>query len=181
MAKWTGVLLDFGNEMKVARVIVALLIVAVAPVVTVWAADHPRYVPNTEVLTFDPLSRAWADLGEIRLSSNFAAFAGLRGHMELEFVGQMQNFPAYPDLSDEISEGEVYRVVNAEAFFRSNPSLCTMPIKFVAAKLYQTPHRSGGGSTVSGYVWLLETEDYRDYEPTRHGLCGVFFAEAHKQ
>ena len=72
--------------------------------------------PNTVMREYDPVSIGTDSLlGTLYMSDKFASFSKLKGHMDLQFAGTM------PDFGDtQLSNAHVYRITNAESFFRKN-------------------------------------------------------------
>jgi hypothetical protein len=111
--------------------IATILAVGLAP--NAETAEGDSY-PNGVVREYDSISvGSNTDPGTLYLSTSSAVFSGLKGHMDLQFVGVASNSG-----DEEISEARIYRVVNADRFYRDNKwpnGLCDRQIEFIGMRL----------------------------------------------
>src|SRR5262249_51753704 len=128
----------------------------------------------SDTLNFEPTNPGTeASLGRMTLSSNLASFECCIGHLELEFAGTMPNLPQVQFIAD-VEGGQVFRIKNADEFFRQNQQLCPAPPPtFLVTKFRKFPNNSGDGSFIFASVWILHAEDYRQ-SSIEEGLCGSF-------
>ena len=140
-------------------------------------ANSGNVLPTATIRQYTPTAAdVLAILGDMRLSEKFVSFSMLKGHMDLQFVGTM---PDYINLKD--SEIRVYRVINADEFFRMNPAvpfLCNGPIKWMGVRLLEEfqSFRSEPVKDVS--ISFFDISDYRDYRPRSGGPGGFCSALA---
>jgi hypothetical protein len=142
------------------------------PMLTAPAPDVTQFIPGAEALTYNSAGNALgAPLGTLRLSGTSAAFEHHQGSMTLEFAGTLPDFPGYKIASEFLAGASVYRVTNAEQYFRDNPNICGgKPLKFIVAKFESLADIQGG--TMAANLWLLSLDDYADYRPSMSDPCG---------
>lgn len=112
-----------------------------------------------------PTTRELLPLGELLLSNTQLQFAALEGQMKLQYVGIMPD-SAGPDMAG----ATIYRVKNAEAFFRKNAakdSLCETAPRWVAVS------SESGAPAWSNQIWvgLLTLEDWASFKPPQDQAC----------
>lgn len=120
-------------------------------------------MPTAVVRAYGPYSGGTdRRLGSMMLGSGSAAFAALAGTMQLEPAGRM---PAAA--GDEAGGTRIFRVLNADAYFRANAGragVCDAPVRWLAV-------RPAGRALVR--VIFLTIEDVRAYRPGGPGLCSA--------
>jgi hypothetical protein len=102
--------------------------------------------------------------GLLNLSTRFAAFSALEGHMDLEWDERIS-----ADLAKEIGAGaQAFHVVNADDFFQQNRrknDFCRAPIKWLV--IYEIKNRYLPGAMS---VFLFEGDDLYTYRKVSE-LC----------
>jgi hypothetical protein len=104
------------------------------------------------------------------LAEDFASFSGMKGHLVLAYAGMMppQNQPADPNI-------RIYRIVNAEEFFRLNKGNSEYPCGETVARwlgVRKTDDPEDPKSDVR--VMLYDVGDYRAYQEDKGGLCASY-------
>lgn len=140
-----------------ARVAVSILLLLLAACAS-SRAQFPvqQYVPTTRELL---------PLGELLLSNTRLQFAALEGQMKLQYVGIMPD-SAGPD----IAGATIYRVKNAEGFFKKNFGKGPFCSK---APLWVAVSSESGAPAWSNQIWvgLLTLEDWKGFRPTEDHAC----------
>jgi hypothetical protein len=140
-----------------ARVAVSILLLLLAACAS-SRAQFPvqQYVPTTRELL---------PLGELLLSNTRLQFAALEGQMKLQYVGIMPD-SAGPD----IAGATIYRVKNAEGFFKKNFGKGPFCSK---APLWVAVSSESGAPAWSNQIWvgLLTLEDWKSFRPTEDHAC----------
>ena len=97
--------------------------------------------------------------------------------VRLEFAGAMQRFPQFPGAA--ISGGDVYRITNPDDFYQANGAftICERPPQFLVTKLFVA--RDSHQSAVGGDLWLLDVDDYREFDPGRTTVCVLLRYHTH--
>ena len=133
----------------------------------------PDPTPGIETVTYTSAgNELGSPLGKMRLSANSAAFEHHQGEMTLELAGVLPAFSGYRIASEFLSGALVYRVTNAEDYFRDNPTICGgKPLKFIVAK-FTSLHDIEVGPAASVNLLLLSLDDYNDFRPTMSDPCG---------
>ena len=111
-------------------------------------------------------------LGRAQLSSTSAAFEEYKGSMSLEFAGVLPNYPGYRIASEFFAGASVYRVTNADQYYRDNPTICGgkkpnfIVMKFTSlADIKDSP-------PMAVTLWLSSEDNYADYSPMTFDPCG---------
>lgn len=112
-----------------------------------------------------PTTKALLPLGELHLSNTQLQLEGLEGRMDLEFAGIMPE-SAGPD----IAGSSVYRVRNAEGFFKKNAgkdAFCSEMPRWVAVS------SSTGAPAWSNEIWvgLLTLENWATFTHAVNRVC----------
>ena len=112
-----------------------------------------------------PTTRELLPLGELLLNNTQLQFAALQGQMKLQYVGIMPD-SAGPD----IAGATIYRVKNAEGFFRKNAGnegFCSK------APLWVAVSSESGAPAWSNQIWvgLLTLEDWQSFMPGKDEAC----------
>lgn len=115
-----------------------------------------HYVPTTQALL---------PLGQLHLSNTQLQFAALEGQMNLQYVGIMPQ-SAGPD----IAGATIYRVKNAEGFFKKNAgkdAFCSKMPLWVAVS------SESGAPAWSSEIWvgLLTLEDWAAFKHAQDRVC----------
>jgi hypothetical protein len=132
----------------------------------------PNPLPVAQRWIYEPLSNNTDfTLGEMVLSTTYASFSVLHGHMNLEFAGTTRD-PERLGTSD----ARVYRVKNAQQYFQLNRGangFCEAPITWfgVAPITLNWNMHDGFGGDVR--IFLMTIGDYRRYRPDKLGLCSA--------
>jgi len=155
--------------------VTAILGSAASPVV-----NSGNVLPTANVRLYTPTAAdVLAILGNMRLGEEFASFSRLKGHMDLQFVGTM---PDYIRLKDP--EIQVYRVINADEFFRMNPAvpiLCKGPIKWMGVTLLEDIQNPLTAPARGVSISFFDLSDYREFTPRWVGFCGAQTFELQRQ
>jgi len=143
------------------------------PTLSAPASMPMPVVLGPESLTYtsvgNPLT---APLGTMQLSGTSASFEDHKGQMTLEYAGELPKFSGYRIASDFLSGARVYRVTNADQYFKDNPMICGgKPLKFIVAKVTSLEDIEDG-PLASINLWLLSLDDYKDFRPTMSDPCG---------
>lgn len=128
---------------------------------------------TAETLTYTSTGNALrSPLGSAQLSSTSAAFDRYKGSATLEFAGTLPNYPGYRIASEFLAGASVYRVTNADQYYRDNPTLCGgRPLKFIVMKFTDlTDIQDSPPMAVS--LWLSSQDNYANYSPTNFDPCG---------
>ena len=161
---------------KLAWIAVAAILGSAASPV----ANSENVLPTPNVKLYRPASDKGIDiLGDMRLSEKSVSFSLLKGHMDLQFVGTM---PDYIFLKDP--EIQVYRVNNADEFFRMNPAvpiLCKGPIKWMGVTLLEDIQNPLTAPARGVSISFFDISDYREFTPRWNGFCGAQFFELQRQ
>jgi hypothetical protein len=140
-----------------------LAITAVAIALQAGTASAADPMPAATVRTYEPYSNGTDyTLGRMRLSATSATFLRLKGRLALEPAGTIS-----VQGSSETDGATVYRVINAEEFFKLNQGrngFCDAPIRWVGV-------RDLGRERIR--ISFLTIPDFRDYRPTEPGLCAA--------
>ena len=117
------------------------------------------------VQQYVPTTRELLPLGQLNLSNTLLQFAALEGQMKLQYVGIMPD-SAGPD----IAGATVYRVKNAEGFFKKNAgkdAFCSTMPKWVAVS------SESGAPAWSNQIWvgLLTLEDWAGFRHAQDRVC----------
>ena len=112
-----------------------------------------------------PTSRELLPLGELFLSNTQLQFAALQGQMKLQYVGIMPD-SAGPD----IAGATIYRVKNAEAYFRKNggnEAFCS------TAPLWVAVSSENGAPAWSNEIWvgLLTLDNWENFKAPQDQAC----------
>ena len=125
------------------------------------AAAGNDAMPTSAVRAYGPYSSGTdVRLGSMLLGTGSVKFAALEGTMQLEDAGRMPD-----DAGSETGGARVFRVANAEPFFRANAGrngFCDAPVRWLGVK-------PAGKGLIR--VMFLTLEDYRAYRPDGPGLC----------
>lgn len=118
----------------------------------------PSYSPTNETRIYTPSSRgAVASFGEMSLSNTHLAFSKFAGKMDLELAGVL---PA----GSERAGSPVYRVLNAQEYFRDSP-ICNTPVRWVALEfLTVAPTKSSRKTAVGGWVYLSRAAELGSFD-----------------
>ncbi|WLS10597.1 hypothetical protein Q9314_25290 (plasmid) [Shinella sumterensis] len=130
---------------------------------SVGMAASANDMPSDQVRAYIPISNGTdATLGEMKLSNSSASFSKLTGEMQLQHAGVRK-----PDNVDTEFSGDVYQVMNADAFFKSNKGkngFCDEPVRWLTI----------GESAVGGIrVGMLSSVDWKKYSPTSTEGCSA--------
>jgi hypothetical protein len=143
-------------------------------------ANSGNVLPTPNVRLYTPTAAdVLAILGDMRLSEKVVSFSLLKGHMDLQFVGTM---PDYIRLKDP--EIQVYRVINADEFFRMNPAvpiLCKGPIKWMGVTLLEDIQNPLTEPARGVSISFFDLSDYREFTPRWVGFCGAQTFELQRQ
>lgn len=117
------------------------------------------------VQQYVPTTRELLPLGQLLLSNTQLQFAALKGQMKLQYVGMMPD-SAGPD----IGGATVYRIKNAERFFRKNggnEALCSKAPRWVAVS------SESGAPAWSNQIWvgLLTVENWERFNAAEDSAC----------
>lgn len=112
-----------------------------------------------------PTTRELLPLGQLDLSNTQLQFAALEGQMKLQYVGIMPD-SAGPD----IAGATIYRVKNADGFFRKNAgkdSFCSKKPLWVAVS------SESGAPAWSNQIWvgLLTLENWASFSHRDDRVC----------
>jgi hypothetical protein len=142
---------------------IAASVVAALMTLTVVACSAPRqHFPLTR---FVPTNRDLAPLGELHLSGTQLRLGALDGEMQLEYVGLMPQTGG-----TDMAGGEVYRVKNADRFFKANEgrnAWCHEAPRWVVVS------SETGAPAWSNeiFVGLLTVDEWSKFTP-EEGFCG---------
>lgn len=139
----------------------------------IWPVNHalgqtpdtpgtaPKYSITTEIRTYQPSSRdAVAIMGPMKLGSNFLSFEKFPGHMELEYAGVLPDVPAKGHVRAELAGAPVYRVTNADEYFRIS-KVCSGPVRWIALEFIRAP--TAAPTAVGGWVHLSTAEELSQF------------------
>ncbi|MEJ0036705.1 MAG: hypothetical protein WDO68_11550 [Gammaproteobacteria bacterium] len=117
------------------------------------------------VQQYVPTTRELLPLGQLHLSNTLLQFAALEGQMKLQYAGIMPD-SAGPD----IAGATVYRVKNAEGFFKKNAgkeAFCSKMPLWVAVS------SESGAPAWSKEIWvgLLTLEDWASFKHADDYVC----------
>jgi hypothetical protein len=117
------------------------------------------------VQQYVPTTRELLPLGQLHLSNTQLQFAALEGQMKLQYVGIMPD-SAGPD----IAGATIYRVKNAERFFKKNAgkeAFCSKMPRWVAVA------SESGAPAWSNQIWvgLLTLEDWARFRHAEDHVC----------
>jgi hypothetical protein len=149
--------------MKPHRIPIAALVAGVAALVLVACSAPRQHFPLTRYV---PTNRDLAPLGELHLSNTQLRLSALAGEMKLEFVGLM------PEAGGtDMAGGEVYRVKNADRFFKANEgrnAWCHAAPQFIVVS------SETGAPAWSNEIFLglLTVEEWSKFTPEEEGFCG---------
>ena len=140
------------------RAAVSILLLLMIAACASSRAQFPiqQYVPTTRELL---------PLGQLHLSNTQLQFAALEGQMKLQYVGIMPD-SAGPD----IAGATIYRVKNAESFFRKNTgkdAFCSKMPRWVAVS------SESGAPAWSNQIWvgLLTLENWATFRHAEDRVC----------
>jgi hypothetical protein len=137
------------------------LLASILVLVQACSASHARL----PVQHYVPTTKALLPLGELHLSNTELQLEGLEGRMDLEFAGIMPE-SAGPD----IAGSSVYRVKNAEGFFKKNSgkeAFCSeMP-------LWVAVNSTTGAPAWSNEIWvgLLTLKEWASFTHATDRVC----------
>ncbi|OCJ02466.1 hypothetical protein A6U85_30310 [Agrobacterium sp. 13-626] len=131
--------------------------------VSIAASSRSNDMPNDQVRAYAPISNGTdATLGNMKLSKSSASFSKLTGKMQLRYAGVRK-----PENGDTEFSGDVYQVMNADAFFKSNKGkngFCDEPVKWVTI----------GDLSVGGIrIGMLSSVDWKKYTSTSTEGCSA--------
>lgn len=121
--------------------------------------------PPLPLQDYVPRTRALLPLGQLHLNNRELTLDSLEGAMKLEFAGIMPD-SAGPD----IAGSSIYRVTNAEAFFRKNAgkkAFCDRMPRWVAVS------SPTGAPAWSDEIWLgmLTLEEWKGFAHASDRVC----------
>jgi len=105
------------------------------------------------------------------LAEDFASFSDMSGHLVLAYAGMM------PPENDRSSPNiKIYRIVNAEEFFRLNKGNNEYPCAQKPARWLGVSSDDGPGNPNNGDVRILlyEVDNYLAYRDIKGGLCASY-------
>lgn len=118
--------------------------------------------PNDLVRGYIPISTGTdVTLGKMKLSKYSVSFSKLTGKMQLQYVGFRK-----PENGETEFSGDVYQVVNADTFFKSNKGkngFCNEPIRWVTISTNDAGIRVG----------MLTSIDWKKYTLSSVGGCSA--------
>lgn len=131
------------------------------------AQSTAKAMPTDSARAYDALSNGTsATLGEtMKLSRTSAHFSLLKGEMKLQYSDTWKNG------GDTDFGGDVYRVLNADAFFSLNKGkngFCDKPVKWVTVR--DSSDTLGKGAIRVG---MLSIDDWQKYDPNLLGACSA--------
>lgn len=132
------------------------------------AAADPVGLPTETARRYDADSNGTsATLGNLTLSRTAARFSRLKGEMKLRHAGVRPSTGA----GDTEFTGDVYEVLNPDAFFapnRGKNGFCGQPVRWVTV-------RALPGSPEDGRIrlGLLTIADWKAYDPSKPGACSA--------
>ncbi|KJF73573.1 hypothetical protein [Agrobacterium arsenijevicii] len=131
------------------------------------AQSNVKAMPTKSPRTYVAVSNGTsATLGEtMKLSRTSAHFSLLKGEMKLQYSDTWKNS------SDTEFGGDVYQVLNADAFFAQNKGkngFCDKPVKWVTVK--DSSDTLGEGAIRVG---MLSIDDWHKYNPNSLGACSA--------
>jgi hypothetical protein len=117
------------------------------------------------VQQYVPTTRELLPLGQLHLSNTQLQLAALEGQMKLQYVGIMPD-SAGPD----IAGATIYRVKNAEGFFKKNAgkeAFCSKMPRWVAVT------SESGAPAWSKEIWVgfLTLDDWANFKHTQDRVC----------
>lgn len=117
------------------------------------------------VQQYVPTTRELLPLGELHLSNTHLQFAALEGQMKLQYVGIMPD-----DAGPDIAGATIYRVKNADGFFRKNFGKGPFCSK---APLWVAVSSESGAPAWSNQIWvgLLTLEDWESFKAPDDQAC----------
>jgi hypothetical protein len=138
---------------------------AAAMSLLLWLAACASSRAQFPIQQYVPTTRELLPLGELLLSNTQLQFAALEGQMKLQYVGIMPD-SAGPD----IAGATIYRVKNAEAFFRKNAAKGTLCSK---APLWVAVGSESGAPAWSNQIWvgLLTVNDWAKFSEPKDSAC----------
>ncbi|MDX0312563.1 hypothetical protein GOC54_15970 [Sinorhizobium meliloti] len=101
----------------------------------------------------------------MKLSRTSASFSKLKGELKLQYADVWNNG------SDTDYGGNVYKVLNADAFFSQNEGkngFCDEPVRWLT--VMDMSHQLGDGAVRIG---MLSIDDWRKYTPDVLGACSA--------
>jgi hypothetical protein len=154
--------------MRLIKLPLVCILVGLIPLGFVYGAE--MLLPTSIVRTYLPISSGTdSALGFLRLSERFASFSRIKGHMDLEFAGVLPDFGIR-----QISGASIYRVVNADEFYRDNRVTlgpCPRPITWLGVVLLKDFQPAPNEPRNAVRVSLFTISNYRNYDPNQPGLC----------
>ena len=138
---------------------------ALATSLLVWLAACASSPAQFPVQQYVPTTRELLPLGQLHLSNTLLQFAALEGQMKLQYVGIMPD-SAGPD----IAGATIYRVRNADAFFKRNAGKEGFCSK---APLWVAVSSESGAPAWSNQirVGLLTLDDWARFEAPKDEAC----------
>jgi hypothetical protein len=147
------------------RIFVLLLAVSLATSAFAQTATEGDLMPSAQSRHYDPISNHTDQLeGDLTLSTDHARFSKRKGIMDIEFAGTMPENKNF-----ELSGAAVYRVKNAQQYFELNGGangMCPEPTRWLTIRLIP-------GASPMIRVGQLFVEDWKQYDPSKLGLCGA--------
>jgi hypothetical protein len=152
-------------------ILISLAVALVAPSSAIAAVPFPLNdpMPTTEIRGYTPWSHGTDYiLGQMNLSSRYASFSQLKGHMDLKLWG----VEPYKE-TDDLSGAQIFHVLNGKEFFEKNKrpnSFCPSQVNWLVIHKMNDPYPYAVPEEVR--IFLLEADDIFQLNWNKH-LCSA--------
>jgi len=152
-----------------SRILTGILVAASVGLLLAFGAAAKSKVdpmPTDSARSYSALSNGTSStLGTMKLSRTSASFSKLKGELTLQYSDVWNNG------SDTDYGGNVYKILNADAFFSQNKGkngFCDEPVRWLT--VMDMSDQLGDGAVRIG---MLSIDDWRKYSPDALGACSA--------